>query len=176
MAELVIRPSRDQDVAAVDAILTHHVLHTLSTMELVPPGVEETARRRADILARGMPHLVAELDGALIGYAHASPYRLRAGFASTVEDTIYLAPGHVGRGHGRRLLAALIEACTAADFRQMVAVIGNADNAASVALHQTLGFVQVGLLPRIGHKFGAWRDCLLMQRALGAGDGTLPTK
>jgi phosphinothricin acetyltransferase len=170
-----IRPSQEGDLAAICVIYGHHVRHGLATFEEAPPDVAELARRRAELLARGLPHLVAELEGAVVGYAYAGPYRPRPAYRHTVEDSVYLAPAHIGRGVGRALLAQLIDACTAAGYRQMVAVIGDSANAPSIGLHAALGFRQVGLLRSVGFKLGRWVDSVLMERPLGPGDSTLPT-
>ena len=170
-----IRRSQPDDLAAICAIYAHHVRYGLATFEEKPPDVAELARRRAELLARGLPHLVAELDGAVAGYAYAGPYRPRPAYRHTVEDSVYLAPEHIGRGVGRALLTQLIDACTAAGYRQMIAVIGDSANAPSIGLHAALGFREVGLLRAVGFKLGRWVDTVLMQRALGPGDTELPS-
>jgi L-amino acid N-acyltransferase YncA len=170
----LIRPSRDEDVAAIAAIYGHHVLHGLASFEDVPPDVQEIARRRADILARGLPYLVAEAEGRVLGYAYASLYRPRSGYRFTLEDSIYIDPERIGRGIGKLLLTELIARAAALGYRQMLAVIGGSDNWPSMRLHQRLGFNRVGMLPAVGFKFGGWVDTVLMQRALGAGAATLP--
>lgn len=170
----VIRPSQEDDLAAICAIYAHHVSYGLATFEEAPPDVAELGRRRAELLARGLPHLVAELDGVVVGYAYAGPYRPRPAYRHTVEDSVYLAPQHVRRGVGRALLAQLIDACTAAGYRQMVAVIGDSANAPSIGLHAALGFREAGLLRSVGFKLGRWVDTVLMQRPLGPGDAELP--
>jgi len=171
---VAIRAGRSGDVAAITAIYRHHVLEGAATFELVPPDEAEMARRRDDALARGLPYVVAEIDGVLAGYAYAAPYRPRPAYRYTVEDSVYVAPSMLRRGAGRGLLEALIAACAARSYRQMVAVIGDSANAASIGLHAACGFDRVGLLPGVGFKFGRWVDSVLMQRALGAGERTLP--
>ena len=170
----IIRPSRDEDVAAIAAIYGYHVLHGLASFEEVPPPVEEIARRRAEILARSLPYLVAERAGRLVGYCYAGPFRPRVGYRFTLEDSIYIDAAEVGRGIGRALLAPLIERCGELGYRQMVAVIGGRETVASIRLHQALGFRQVGFFEGVGFKFGRWVDTVLMQRALGEGAATLP--
>jgi phosphinothricin acetyltransferase len=125
------------------------------------------ARRQSEIVRRGMPYLVAEADGAVVGYAYANAYRPRAGYRFTVEDSIYVDPSQVGRGCGQALLGALIEVCEQGPWRQMIAVIGDGDNAASVRLHERFGFREAGRLISVGFKLDRWVDCVLMQRALG---------
>jgi phosphinothricin acetyltransferase len=175
-AAFAIRDSTDADLAAIAAIYAHHVRSGFGSFEEVPPDAAELARRRGEVLARALPYLVASDGGAaILGYAYASPYRTRSAYRFSVEDSIYVAAGAERRGIGRALLAGLIERCTAAGYRQMVAVIGDSSNAASVGLHARMGFREVGVLPAIGFKHGRWVDSVLMQRDLGAGDASLPT-
>lgn len=169
-----VRESTPEDLPAITAIYAHHVLHGLASFELVPPDVNEMARRRADVLARGLPHLVAEAGGQLAGYAYAAPYRERPAYRYALEDSVYIHPECMGRGIGRALLEVLIETCTRAGYRQLIAVIGDSGNAGSIGLHAACGFVRTGLLPSVGFKFGRWVDSVLMQKALGEGDRTLP--
>lgn len=174
-AAFTIRESADADLAAIAAIYAHHVRTGFGSFEEVPPDAEELARRRAEVLVRDLPYLVASDGGAaILGYAYASPYRTRSAYRFSVEDSIYVAAGAERRGIGRALLAGLIERCTAAAYRQMVAVIGDSGNAASIGLHARLGFRQVGVLAAIGFKHGRWVDSVLMQRDLGDGDTSLP--
>ncbi|HEY0835048.1 MAG TPA: GNAT family N-acetyltransferase [Azospirillum sp.] len=171
---MVIRESQAADLARIQAIYAHHVLHGLASFEEEPPDVDELRRRRADVLGRGLPHVVAERDGQVLGFAYAGPYRLRRAYRFTVEDSIYVAEDCRGQGVGRALLSAIIEGSTAAGCRQMIAVIGDSGNAASIGVHASLGFAQTGVLHSVGFKFGCWVDCVLMQRPLGPGDGSLP--
>lgn len=170
----LIRPAAEADVAAVTAIYAHHVLHGLATFEEVPPDAAEIAARRQAIVARGQPYLVAEEAGRILGYAYAAPYRPRSAYRFTLEDSIYLDPAAVRRGVGSALLAALLAAGEAAGARQMLAVIGDSGNAASIALHARAGFAHAGTLRAVGFKLGRWVDTVLMQRPLGPGGGTLP--
>ena len=171
---ITIRPSHDSDVGAITAIYRHHVLHGTASFEEVPPGPDEIARRRRDVIAWGLPHLVAELSGRVLGFCYAGRYHTRPGYRFTVEDSIYVDAAELGRGVGRGLLTSLLERCTEQGYRQMVAVIGSSDNTASIGLHQSLGFARIGVLGAIGFKFGGWVDIVLMQRALGQGAKTLP--
>jgi phosphinothricin acetyltransferase len=173
-ADYEIRPSRDADLPAITAIYGYHVLHGLASFEEEPPDEIEMARRRGEIIKRGLPYFIAERDGRVVGYCYAGPFRPRIGYRYTLEDSIYVDAGEVGRGIGRRLLAPLIERCTELGYRQMVAVIGGRETIASVRLHEALGFTHIGVFPAIGFKFGRWVDTVLMQRALGAGANTLP--
>jgi L-amino acid N-acyltransferase YncA len=174
-AAFTIRDSTEADLAAIAAIYAHHVRAGFGSFEEVPPEVAELARRRSEVLARDLPYLVASDGGAaILGYAYASPYRTRSAYRFTVEDSIYVAAGAERRGIGLALLAGLIERCTAAGYRQMVAVIGDSANASSIGLHARLGFRPVGILSAIGFKHGRWVDSVLMQRELGAGDTNLP--
>jgi L-amino acid N-acyltransferase YncA len=169
-----LRDAAEGDVPRIAAIYAHHVLTGLATFEVVPPDEAEMARRRANVLATALPYLVAEDEGGVLGYAYAAPYRTRIGYRYTVEDSVYVDPAAVGRGVGRRLLERLIDACTARGCRQMIAVIGDTGNAASIALHEACGFARVGMLPSVGFKFGRWVASVLMQRGLGAGDRSPP--
>jgi phosphinothricin acetyltransferase len=169
-----LRPATPGDIPAILAIYAREVLHGTASWELEPPDEAEMRRRMAAILDGGYPYLAAEVDGALAGYACASAFRPRAGYRFVVEDSIYVAPAFQRRGVARTLLAALIDACERRGFRQMVAVIGDSHNQASVALHGALGFRHAGTLERIGFKHGRWLDCVLMQRALGEGDSAPP--
>mgnify|MGYP001423431543 CR=1 FL=1 len=177
LSAIRIRPSTEDDVGAIAAIYGHHVLHGTGSFETEPPEVEEMRRRRADILVRGLPYLVAEGEGgAVLGYAYASAYRPRAAYRNTVEDSVYVRHDAIGRGIGRLLLAELIARCEARGLRQMVAVVGDSANLASVRLHQAFGFRLVGTLTSVGRKHGRWLDTVLLQRPLGEGDGTAPAE
>ena len=170
----IVRPSTDEDLAGIQVIYAHHVLHGLGSFEETPPDAAEMARRRAEILGRGLPYLVAELEGAVVGYAYAGAYRPRPAYRHTVENSVYVAAGQAGRGIGRALLADLIVRCAATGARQMIAVIGDSGNVGSIALHAAQGFAYSGLLRAVGFKHGRWVDSVIMQRALGPGDCTLP--
>lgn len=173
-ATVHVRPSAAGDLAAIQAIYAHHVTHGFGSFEEVPPTIEEMAERRLALLERGMPHMVAEADGRVLGYAYAGPYRPRPAYRYTVEDSVYVAPGAVGRGVGRALLSTLVEVCEAGRWRQMIAVIGDRENTASIALHAALGFHEAGHLKAVGYKLGRWVDVVIMQRPLGAGDDEGP--
>jgi L-amino acid N-acyltransferase YncA len=173
-AVILIRLSSDGDVEALHAVYAHNVLTGTATFELEPPDVGEMARRRAAVLEHGLPYLVAELDGRIVGYAYASPFRPRPGYRFTVEDSVYVAPGTQGRGIGKALLADLIGRCEALGLRRMLAVIGDSANAASIGMHRSCGFEPAGVLPATGWKFGRWLDVVLMQRPLGDGAETAP--
>lgn len=174
-ANLSIRPSEDADVTAIAAIYRHHVLHGVASFEESPPDPAEISSRRREILARGLPYLVAERAGQVVGFSYASLYRTRSAYRFTVEDSIYIDGAEVGRGIGRALLGALVERCTGLGYRQMVAVIGGSDQWPSIGLHRALGFSWTGMLPAVGAKFGDWVDVVLMQRALGPGATTMPS-
>src|SRR6516225_8591151 len=173
---VVIRPSRDGDVAEITAIYAFHVLHGLASFEEVPPDVDELASRRRDIVGRGLPYLIAERSGRVLGYCYASPYRTRSAYRFTLEDSIYIDQAEVGHGLGRALLAAVVDHCAELGYRQMVAVIGGSDTWPSIRLHAALGFTRIGVLPAVGFKFGNWVDIVLMQRALGPGTTTVPAE
>jgi phosphinothricin acetyltransferase len=173
-SRLAIRLAAEADVPRIAAIYAHHVLTGLATFETEPPDAGEMLRRYRDLVPRNFPYLVAEADGRVLGYAYAGPYRARAAYRYTVEDSIYLDPDAARHGVGRRLLDALIEASTRAGFRQMIAVIGDSANVGSIRVHERCGFRMVGALEATGFKFGRWVDTVLMQRALGEGGRTLP--
>jgi len=172
--DLLVRPSRDDDVASIAAIYGHHVLHGVASFEEVPPTAEEMAQRRAGVLARGFPYLIAERGSRVVGYCYAGPYRPRIGYRFSVEDSIYIDPSEVGRGIGRALLSQVIERVSEQGYRQMIAVIGGSETLPSIRLHAALGFTQIGVFPAIGYKFGRWIDSVYMQRALGPGQTSLP--
>lgn len=171
---ILVRPSAEADIPAIARIYGHHVLNGLASFEEVAPPAEEMARRRADILAKGFPYLVAEEAGQVVGYAYCSGYRPRSGYRFSVEDSIYVAPGRGGAGIGSLLLPRLVDAATALGARQMIAVIGDSANHGSIRLHARFGFRHAGTLEAIGFKLGRWVDSVLMQRALGEGSSTLP--
>jgi L-amino acid N-acyltransferase YncA len=172
--EILIRTCEERDVAAITAIYSHHVANGIASFEIDPPGEDEIRRRRRDIINRGFSYLVAEHQGEVVGYAYASPYRLRPAYRYTAENSVYLHPSWTGRGIGRQLMSVLLADCEARGLRQIVAVIGDSANQASIALHRRLGFVMVGTIRSAGYKFGRWVDTVLMQRSLGDGDRTLP--
>jgi phosphinothricin acetyltransferase len=171
---IVIRDAGEADFPAVQQIYAHYVRHTHATFEEAPPTVDELRDRWTAIVARGLPYLVADDDGTVRGFAYASPYRSRSGYRYTVEESVYVATGFGRRGTGAALLGALIARCEAGPWRQMVAVVGGSDNAASIALHTRLGFQPVGTIHAAGFKLGRWADSVLMQRTLGQGSATLP--
>jgi L-amino acid N-acyltransferase YncA len=172
---LVIRDATGADMAAVQSIYEHHVLHGLATFEEVPPTIEEMTARRASALALGLPYLAAEAEGRVVGYAYATSYRPRPAYRYTIEDSVYVAQGLGGRGIGSALLTALITRCESGPWRQMLAVIGDSGNVASIAVHRRMGFRLTGTFEAVGFKLGRWVDTVLMQRRLGSGDRSLPT-
>ena len=174
-AEVTLRTAGEGDAAAIAAIYAPHVRQGLATFELTPPDAVEMATRMRAIADAGHPWIIAERASRAVGYAYAGPYRLRPAYRYTTEDSIYLAPDAMGQGIGRRLLDALIAACEARGDRQMIAVIGDSGNAASIGVHAAAGFAHVGVLRSAGRKFGRWIDVVLMQRALGEGDATSPS-
>ncbi|MBV9859815.1 MAG: N-acetyltransferase [Alphaproteobacteria bacterium] len=172
--EIVIRPCEAADLDSVREIYAHHVLTGLASFEIEPPDAAEIRRRWQEVRSRGFPYLAAECDGAVIGYAYAGPYRTRPGYRFTAENSVYIRDGWAGRGIGRRLMQQVIALCEAQGLRQIVAVIGDSGNIASIRLHQSLGFATVGTLRSVGYKFDRWVDSVLMQRALRPGDGAPP--
>lgn len=172
---MLVRDATETDMAAVQRIYAHHVRHGLATFETEPPDLTEMVSRRVAVLALGLPYLVAEEAGAVVGYCYATSYQLRPAYRYTVEDSVYVADGMAGRGIGRALLTALIARCETGPWRQMVAVIGNSENGGSIRLHESLGFDHVGTMRAVGFKLGRWVDTVFMQRALGAGSDKAPT-
>lgn len=166
---MLVREARDDDMGAVQAIYAHHVLHGTASFEEEPPPVAEMRRRRADVLARGLPYLVAEIAGQVAGYSYATPYRARSAYRFSIENSVYVDHARHRSGVGRALLTELIVRCERGDWRQMIAVIGDSAQAASIGLHASVGFRHIGTLQAVGLKFGRWLDTVLMQRALGQG-------
>lgn len=165
----LIRPCQPHDLAAVTRIYAHAVEHGTGTFELEAPSLEEMQRRHADLQAKGLPWLVAEQQGQVLGYAYANAFRPRPAYRFFLEDSIYLAPEAQGQGLGRLLLAELVARCTALGARQMLAVIGDSNNQASIGVHRACGFEHTGVLKASGWKFGRWLDVVMMQRPLGPG-------
>ncbi len=171
---MIVRAATSEDADALAAIYRHAVLHGFGTFEEVaPPAAEMDARRRA-VVERGLPYLVAEEAGRVLGFAYAAPFRLRGAYRYTLEDSVYVAPEAVGRGVGKAVLSAVIAACEALGVRQLMAVIGDSGNAASIGLHRALGFEQTGVGRSVGYKHGRWVDIVHMQRPLNGGDTRSP--
>ena len=171
---LLIRPSTPADLAAITAIYAWNVLNGTGTFELDAPDETEMARRRDDVLSKGLPWLVVQRDGVVLGYAYANHFRPRKAYRFCLEDSVYLAPEAKGQGLGKLLLAELLGRCEAAGVRQMLAVIGDSANLGSIGVHRTLGFEHVGVMQAAGWKFDQWRDVVIMQKALGLGQTTAP--
>ena len=171
---LFIRASTDTDVAAFAAIYARSVLQETASWEYTAPSTQEFAERRQHVLAKGYPYLAADVDGDVVGYSYASAYRTRAGYRFVVEDSVYVRDDMKGRGIGKALLLALIAACTANGYRQMIAVIGDSGNVGSVKLHAACGFATVAVFKGIGYKFDRWLDSVQMQRTLGDGSTSPP--
>ncbi len=174
MTEIAIRAAAPGDIAAITRIYADAVLHGTASFELEPPDDAEMARRQEALFTGGYPYLVAELAGTIAGYAYAGPYRARPAYNWTVEDSIYIGPEFHRRGIGARLLARLLADAERCGFRQMIAVIGDSAQIASIAVHAAAGFVMIGTMRSVGFKHGKWLDTVLMQRALGNGDVTPP--
>lgn len=167
----VIRPCEERDLPAITAIYRDAVLTGTASFEIEPPSEAEMGRRRTALLEGGHPYLVAEAGGRLAGYAYAGAYRARPAYRGSVENSVYVAEAARRSGVARALLAALVEEAAERGFRQMIAVIGDSANAASIRLHEAAGFAHVGTLRSVGWKHGRWLDTVLMQRPLGPGDG-----
>jgi len=168
----MIRASTESDLPSITGIYGWSVVHGVGTWEEVPPAQAEMARRREAVLALGLPWVVAELGGQVVGYAYAGPFRTRSGYRYTVEDSVYVAPGAQGKGVGRAMLEVVLGECRRLGVHQVIAGIGDSGNAASIALHSALGFERVGVFPNSGYKFGRWLDVVWMQLAMnGGGEG-----
>lgn len=171
---LTLRPSTDHDVPAIAAIYAHHVLHGTGTFETAPPTEADMANRRLDVLAKGLPYLVAEQGGRILGFAYCQWFKPRPAYRYSAEDSIYLAADAAGQGVGKQLLAALLHQAEAAGVRKLIAVIGDSANASSIGVHRSLGFGHVGTIKSCGWKFDRWLDIVLMDKELGEGDRTRP--
>jgi phosphinothricin acetyltransferase len=173
-SEAIIADAGETDIEAVREIYAHHVLNGLASFEEEAPSIEEMRVRHAQAVRLDLPYLVAKLDGRIVGYAHASPYRARPAYRFAIENSVYVRDGMAGSGIGGALLDVLITRCEKGKWRQMVAIIGDSGNDRSIALHRSRGFRKVGTLRAVGFKRGRWVDTVLMQRELGAGSATLP--
>jgi phosphinothricin acetyltransferase len=171
-----IRPATDADIAAITAIYAHHVVHGTGTFETTPPEEMDMAARRTDVLARGLPYLVLEEAGAVVGFAYCNWFKPRPAYRFSAEDSIYLAATAAGRGLGRLLLTELMAQAERCGVRQMLAVIGDSNNKGSIGLHRSCGFEHTGVLRSSGRKFERWLDVVLMQRSLGLGDSAAPAQ
>jgi L-amino acid N-acyltransferase YncA len=170
-----VRDATQDDAAAIAAIYAHYVRTSPATFEETVPDAQEIARRIEAVRAARLPwRLAVNASGDLLGYAYASAYRTRSAYRYTLENSVYVAPARVGLGIGSALMRDLIERCAGLGYRQMLAVIGDSANAASIGLHARLGFTMIGTHPAVGYKFGRWIDVVHMQLALGAGDTSAP--
>jgi len=170
----ILRPSQEPDLPAITAIYGHHVLHGSGTFETEPPTLADMRARRAEVLARHLPFLVAEEGGHIVGFAYCNWFKPRPAYRFSAEDSIYLAPDAHRRGLGRALLAELAAQAQAAGVRKLIAVIGDSANAGSIGVHRSVGFEQVGVLKSCGWKFERWLDVVLMEKTLGAGNSRAP--
>jgi L-amino acid N-acyltransferase YncA len=166
MSPPVVRPAAADDLDSIAAIYAHHVLTGVATFELDPPDGREWRRRFETVTGGGLPFLVAERDGSVVGYAYCAQWKSRPAYRHTVESSVYLAPDAVGRGIGGALLDGLLGACAGIGVRQVIAVVVDADADASLALHRSRGFVDAGRLAAVGYKRDRWLDTVLLQRAL----------
>lgn len=171
---MIVRSATLDDAPALAAIYGDACLHGVGTFEEVPPSPQEMAQRMAAVQARGLPYVVAERDGEVLGLAYAGPFRLRAAYRYTVEDSVYVSPRAKGLGVGRAVLSRVIDDCAALGLRQIMAVIGGSGNEGSIGLHTALGFTRQGVITGVGYKFGRWEDIVLMQRPLNGGAGIAP--
>ena len=174
MSAFEIRPTAAADLPSITEIYEHAVLHGTATFELTPPDLAEMTRRFEALTVGDFPYFVAVLDGRVVGYAYAGPYRPRPAYRFTVENSVYLEPAIHRRGIGLMLMQRLIAECTTRAFRQMIAVIGDSANAGSIGVHTRCGFQMIGTHPNVGLKFGRWLDTVMMQLPLGDGASTVP--
>jgi L-amino acid N-acyltransferase YncA len=174
MSDPEIRPATEADLRSITAIYEHAVRFGTATFELIPPDLAEMTRRYTALIDGGFPYFAAELDGRVVGYAYAGPYRPRPAYRFTVENSVYLDPAIHRRGIGLQLMEHLIAESDVRGFRQMIAVIGDSANAGSIGLHRRCGFQMIGTHPSVGLKFGRWLDTVMMQRTLGEGAATVP--
>ena len=170
-----VRPATPDDLPAIQAIYAHHVAHGLASFEEEAPSVQEMRRRYDEVTAKGLPYLAAEAGGALAGYGYCTLYRARSAYRYALEDSVYVRKDAAGRGIGKAILGEMVRRCEALGYRQIIAVIGDSANAASIGVHASQGFLRVGTLRSTGFKLGRWVDSVLMQRPLGPGDGTPPS-
>jgi L-amino acid N-acyltransferase YncA len=171
---LIIRPSTDADLSTITTIYAHHVLKGTGTFEVDPPSLDDMRTRRADVLSKGLPWLVAAQEDVVVGYAYCNWFKPRPAYRFSAEDSIYLSPEAAGKGLGRTLLAELMAQAQRAGVRKLIAVIGDSANAGSIGVHQSAGFEHVGVLKSCGWKFDKWLDVVLMDKALGEADITSP--
>lgn len=171
---MIVRELTPDDLEAVTRIYARHVLHGTATFEEVAPSAEHMRLRHEKVRKRGLPWLVAERNGAVIGYAYADLFRERSAYRFTLENSVYIDPAHHRQGAGRALLSELLARCEALGYRQMLAIIGDSGNQGSIGLHRALGFEDAGVYRSVGLKFGRWLDTVLMQKSLGAGDSGPP--
>jgi L-amino acid N-acyltransferase YncA len=164
-----VRPATAGDLDSITGIFAHYVTGTVFTFEEEPPTAAQWGQRLLALTEGHLPFLVAETDGTVAGYAYVSPWRTKPAYRHTVEDSVYLAPGHRGKGLGRLLLDALLAACATTGVRQVIAVIADSGDPASAALHRACGFTETGRLSGVGYKHGRWIDTVLLQRAVGMG-------
>lgn len=170
----LIRPSRDEDIPAITAIYQHHVLTGTGTFEIDPPTESDMLTRRADVLAKGLPYLVVEEDGQVLGFAYCNWFKPRPAYRFSAEDSIYMAADAHHKGLGKALLAELCAQAERAGVRKFLAVIGDSGNAGSIGVHRSVGFTHVGIIQSCGWKFERWLDVVMMEKTLGAGDRTSP--
>jgi len=171
---LTLRPSTDADIPAITAIYAHHVTHGTGTFETDPPGESDMAARRADVLAKGLPYLVAEQDGRVLGFAYCQWFKPRPAYRFSAEDSIYLDVDAAGQRIGNKLLSELVKQADAAGVRKLIAVIGDSGNVRSIGVHRAVGFRHVGTIESCGWKFGRWLDIVLMEKSIGEGNRTPP--
>ena len=174
LTNIIIRDANKNDLAAIQDIYAYHVSFGLASFEEIPPDIKEITRRLSEAKEQNLPYLVAEYNKEIRGFSYASPFRKRIAYRYVIEDSVYVSENSLRLGIGSDLLSSLIDRCTLLGFRQMIAVIGDSDNQASIRLHAKHGFIETGSMPAVGFKFGRWVDSIRMQKPLGDGDKTSP--
>ncbi|HUR88333.1 MAG TPA: GNAT family N-acetyltransferase [Ramlibacter sp.] len=169
-----IRPARESDVPEITAIYAHHVQNGTGTFETTAPSADEMATRRADVLSKGLPYIVMEDDGRIVGYAYCQWFKPRPSYRFSAEDSIYMHKDAAGKGFGKQLLAELVKQAEAVGLRKLIAVIGDSANAGSIGVHRAVGFTPIGTIRSCGWKFGRWLDIVMMEKAIGEGATTPP--
>jgi L-amino acid N-acyltransferase YncA len=169
-----IRPSRECDIPAIAAIYGHHVVNGTGSFETSPPSEADMAARRADVHSKGLPHIVMEHEGAIVGFAYCQSFKPRPAYRFSAEDSIYMHKDAAGKGFGKQLLAELVKQAEGVGLRKLIAVIGDSGNAGSIGVHRALGFTHAGTIRSCGWKFERWLDIVMMEKAIGAGNGTPP--
>ncbi|CAA0334217.1 GNAT family N-acetyltransferase [Klebsiella oxytoca] len=166
--------AEEQHITAIRNIYAHHVLQGTGSFETEPPDAQEMLNRLSRVQSHGFPWYIALKGDMVIGYCYLSRYRERHAYRFTVENSIYIDPRYQRQGIGKALLDRAVTWAQSQGYRQMIAVVGDSANVASIALHVRAGFTEIGTLKDIGFKHGRWLDTVFLQRILGEGNSTQP--